>query len=148
MFVPFIGDVHLDHQLSFLSSLVAARPRGPLAPLRLYAYETLSETNWYAPGVTAAFIPNVYIDISDYIARKIEAFGCYAPHVNAFHDERSIKAIQDLPPMRGATVSSHAAEAFLLIRQLHCASVAATVELARYTERNSLVEGKGGEVGV
>src|SRR3546814_4243690 len=51
MFVPFIGDVHLDHQLSFLSSLVAARPRGPLAPLRLYAYETLSETNWYAPGV-------------------------------------------------------------------------------------------------
>src|SRR3546814_5353576 len=78
MFVPFIGDVHLDHQLSFLSSLVAARPRGPLAPLRLYAYETLSETNWYAPGVTAAFIPNVYIDISDYIARKIEAFGCYA----------------------------------------------------------------------
>src|SRR3546814_15693698 len=75
MFVPFIGDVHLDHQLSFLSSLVAARPRGPLAPLRLYAYETLSETNWYAPGVTAAFIPNVYIDISDYIARKLEAFG-------------------------------------------------------------------------
>src|SRR3546814_12554113 len=84
MFVPFIGDVHLDPQLSFLSSLVAARPRGPLAPLRLYSYETLSETNWFAPGVTAAFIPNVDMDISDYISRKIEAFVIYASQANTF----------------------------------------------------------------
>src|SRR3546814_9084937 len=65
MFVPFIGDVNLDHQLSFLSSLVAARPRGPLAPLRLYAYETLSETNWYEPGVTAALLPSTEEHNSD-----------------------------------------------------------------------------------
>src|SRR3546814_14113340 len=101
MFVPFIGDVHLDHQLSFLSSLVAARPRGPLAPLRLYAYETLSETNWYAPGVTAACIPHVYIDISDYITHTLEEFGCYASPDKAFPDVRSIQTLHPLAQKPG-----------------------------------------------
>ncbi|MCF8708250.1 PIG-L deacetylase family protein [Rhizorhapis sp. SPR117] len=118
LFVPFIGDVHLDHQLSFLSAMVAARPRGPDAPQRIFAYETLSETNWYAPGVTAAFIPNVFVDISAHITRKIQAFRCYASQVRPFPDERSIKAIEALATMRGATVYRQAAEAFIAIRQI------------------------------
>src|SRR3546814_11635629 len=105
MFVPFIGDVHLDHQLSFLSSLVAARPRGPLAPLRLYAYETLSETHWYSPGVTAAFIPNVYIAISYYISRKIEAFSSYSSHFNAFPVVRSLSSIYPLSLLLRSSLS-------------------------------------------
>src|SRR3546814_10752792 len=44
MFVPFIGDVHLDLQLSFLSSLVPAPRRGALAPLSLSASDKLSES--------------------------------------------------------------------------------------------------------
>ena len=35
LFVPFIGDIHLDHQLSFLGALVAARPRSLTAPKRI-----------------------------------------------------------------------------------------------------------------
>jgi N-acetylglucosamine malate deacetylase 1 len=118
LFVPFIGDVHLDHQLSFLAALVAARPRGPDAPRRIYAYETLSETNWYAPGVTASFAPNVYIDVAATLERKLAAFRCYASQVREFPDERSLKAITALATMRGATVFRYAAEAFILLRQI------------------------------
>src|SRR3546814_3033042 len=64
LFLPFIGDVHVDHQLIFTSGMVAARPRASHYPRRVYAYETLSETNWYAPGVTPAFQPNMFVDIS------------------------------------------------------------------------------------
>lgn len=118
LFLPFLGDVHLDHQLSFLSALVAARPRRADAPCRVYTYETLSETNWYAPGVSAAFIPNVYVDISAHLDRKIKAFLCYDSQVRAFPDERSKRAIEALATMRGATVFRSAAEAFMLIRQI------------------------------
>ena len=118
VFVPFIGDVHLDHQLVFLSSMVATRPRGTAGPVRVYAYETLSETNWYAPGITHVFAPNVYVDIEAFLERKLAAFGCYASQVRSFPDERSPEAIRALAMFRGATVSRRAAESFCLLRQI------------------------------
>jgi LmbE family N-acetylglucosaminyl deacetylase len=118
VFVPFIGDIHTDHQLTFLAAMVASRPRHNKAPRRIYAYETLSETNWYAPGITPAFIPNVFIDISQTVERKLDAFRCFASQVRAFPDERSIEAIRALAVMRGASMYLQAAEAFMLVRQI------------------------------
>ncbi len=118
LFLPFVGDIHGDHQLVFLGAMVAARPRHARAPRRIYAYETLSETNWYAPGTTPAFIPNVYIDISETLEKKLAAFRCFESQVKAFPDERSPEAIRALALMRGATVFRPAAEAFMLVRQI------------------------------
>lgn len=118
LFVPFLGDVHLDHQLTFLSSMVAARPRGGQGPARIYAYETLSETNWYAPGLSPAFIPNVYFDISETLESKLEAFTMFSTQVKAFPDERSVDTLQALARLRGSTVHRLAAEAFMLLREI------------------------------
>lgn len=118
LFVPFLGDVHLDHQLTFLSAMVAARPRGGQGPARVYAYETLSETNWYAPGLTPAFVPNVYFDIGDTLDAKIRAFTMFCSQIKAAPDERSVETIAALARLRGATVHRHAAEAFMLLREI------------------------------
>lgn len=118
MFVPFIGDIHFDHQIAFTAAMVCARPRAPGTPSRIYAYETLSETNWYAPGITPAFLPNMYVDISAHLERKLDAFRCFASQVKDFPDERSIQALRSLAILRGATVFRHAGEAFMLVRQV------------------------------
>nr|WP_068078250.1 PIG-L deacetylase family protein [Novosphingobium lentum] len=118
MFVPFIGDIHTDHQLAFTGAMVAARPRNATIPLRIFAYETLSETNWYAPGITPAFLPNLYIEISATIDRKLAAFRCFSSQVRDFPDERSIRAIEALATLRGAAVYRDSAEAFMVIRQI------------------------------
>jgi LmbE family N-acetylglucosaminyl deacetylase len=119
LFLPFLGDIHLDHQLVFASAMVAARPQIGAYPARIYAYETLSETNWNAPGVTPAFHPNVFVDISDYIAVKGEAFAqCYRSQVHAFPSERSPEGIEALARVRGATVCRAAGEAFMLMREI------------------------------
>lgn len=118
LFVPFLGDVHLDHQLTFLSAMVAARPRGGQGPARVYAYETLSETNWYAPGLTPAFVPNVYFDIGDTVAAKIAAFTMFRSQIRAAPDERSVETIAALARLRGSTVHRNAAEAFMLLREI------------------------------
>ncbi|BAV65650.1 PIG-L deacetylase family protein [Sphingobium cloacae] len=118
LFVPFVGDIHLDHQLAFISALVAARPRHGQSPGLILAYETLSETNWYAPGVTPAFVPNVFVDISETLEIKLEAFAAYESQVKAFPDERSIEALRALAKVRGASVFREAAEAFMLVRQI------------------------------
>jgi LmbE family N-acetylglucosaminyl deacetylase len=118
LFVPFFGDIHLDHQHIFLSALVAARPNQAAYPRKILAYETLSETNWNAPYLTPGFHPNVFIDITETLAVKLKAFACYQSQVKEFPHERSLTALEALAKLRGATVFCAAAEAFVLIREV------------------------------
>lgn len=118
LFVPFIGDLHADHQIVFTSSLVWSRPRSENAPSRIYAYETLSETNWYAPGLTAAFVPDYFVDIGDHLESKLASFAMFKSQLKEFPDERSLETITALATLRGSTVFCTAAEAFKIIRQV------------------------------
>lgn len=118
LFIPFVGDLHIDHRLIFEAALVAARPRGASYPRRILAYETVSETNWSAPTLAPAFHPNVFIDISDHLEVKLRAFACFASQCQAFPDERSVEALSALAAVRGSTVTRNAAEAFMLIREV------------------------------
>ena len=116
--VPFPGDIHVDHQLVFQSTLVASRPHQATYPRTILAYETLSETNWNAPYITPPFVPNVYLDISNYLERKILAMGKFASQLRISPHERSVESLRALAVMRGATVHREAAEAFVLVRHV------------------------------
>lgn len=117
LFIPFLGDLHLDHQNVFLSSLVAARPNHSHFPKKILAYETLSETNWNAPYLTPGFQPNVFFDISEFLEVKLQAFACYQTQIKNFPHERSLTAMKALAQLRGASNFCEAAEAFVLIRE-------------------------------
>jgi LmbE family N-acetylglucosaminyl deacetylase len=116
--IPFGGDLHSDHQEVFRSAMVCARPGRPGAPRAIYAYETLSETNWNAPLVTPGFVPNVFVDISDHLETKLRAMECYRTQLREFPHERSLEAIRVLASLRGATVGCRAAEAFVMVRTI------------------------------
>lgn len=118
LIIPFAGDIHIDHQLIFTSSLVAARPHQENYPELILAYETLSETNWNAPYLTPAFTPNVFIEISDQLERKLEAMRCFGSQLRAAPHERSVDTLRALATLRGATVLRRAAEAFVLVRHV------------------------------
>lgn len=118
LFIPFSSDIHLDHQYTFLSSMVAARPNRNGYPKKIYAYETLSETNWNAPYLTSGFHPNVYFDISEYLDKKLAAFSMHLDQVKEFPHERSLHTLKALATLRGSTIHRHAAEAFVLIREV------------------------------
>lgn len=113
---PHPGDIHLDHQLTFLSTLVASRPHQSDYPATIAAYETLSETNWNAPHLTPAFLPNLFVDITDTLERKLEAFRRFASQVRPPPHERSVETLRALATLRGATVHRAAAEAFYIVR--------------------------------
>lgn len=116
IFAPHPGDIHLDHQLCFLSALVAARPHQSHYPRRVLAYETLSETNWNAPYLTPAFQPNLFVDIGATLDRKLEAFALFASQQREAPHERSVPSLRALATLRGATVHRAAAEAFVTVR--------------------------------
>lgn len=116
--VPFDGDVHMDHRLVFASALVCCRPQPGSTVRRIYAYETLSESNWNAAYLTPAFQPNVFVDIADHLETKMRAMACYGDELKEFPHERSLVGLRALAMLRGATVGLHAAEAFVLIREV------------------------------
>lgn len=118
IFVPFVGDIHVDHQLVFAAAMVASRPTGGFRPCRILAYETVSETNWDAPYLTPSFVPNIFISIDGYLEKKIAAFEKVASQVKEFPNERSSRALTALAELRGACVHMPAAEAFVLVREI------------------------------
>ena len=70
LFIPHRGDIHKDHRIVYEAAIVAARPINNCPVRRVYAYETLSETEWAAPFGDDAFIPTVFIDISKEIEKE------------------------------------------------------------------------------
>lgn len=116
LFLPHRGDIHHDHQAIFNAGLVAARPVHGNTVKCIYAYETLSETEWAAPFATDAFIPNYFVDISDNFASKLDAMGQFKSQVREFPNSRSLQAIEALAKFRGCTVGVDRAEAFMVIR--------------------------------
>jgi LmbE family N-acetylglucosaminyl deacetylase len=117
VYLPHGGDIHGDHRAVYTASLVAARPIGDCPVKRLLCYETLSETEWSPPTGNDAFIPTVFIDIADYLDKKLEAIACYRSQVKEPPHPRSPQIIKALAQFRGSTVNLFAAEAFSLVRE-------------------------------
>ena len=118
VYIPHWGDMQKDHQIVAEAAMVALRSKYNHPAKRIYAYETLSETGINLPNIQNAFIPNVYVDISEYIDKKKEVLKCYASQLGVFPDLRSIEAIDALARLRGATINVNAAEAFVLVREV------------------------------
>lgn len=118
LFIPFVGDVHMDHQLIFLSSMVASRPHQAAYPRTILAYETVSETNWNAAYVTPSFVPQVFVNIERTLSRKLEAMAMFRSQVRDFPHERSVETLKALALVRGTRVHRPAAEAFVLARSV------------------------------
>lgn len=116
VFIPHNGDMHLDHRWVAEGAMVAVRPLEAPFIKKVLAYETLSETEWNTPSVNNAFIPNIWVDISEEVNGKVEAMKCYQSQLHDFPHPRSLEAIRALAQYRGSTVGVHAAEAFMLIR--------------------------------
>lgn len=118
LYIPHRGDIHQDHTKVYYSSLIAARPVSTPSVRKIFAYETLSETEWSPPTSDAVFIPNVFVNIERYLNSKIEAMKIYKSQLKNFPNPRSIESIIALSKFRGSTVMCSAAESFELIREI------------------------------
>lgn len=118
VYIPHWGDMQKDHQIVAESCMVALRPKYEPKVKRIYSYETMSETAWNAPNVQNEFIPNVFVDITNTIDKKLEALSFFHSQLSSFPDARSAEAIKALAMYRGALMHYQAAEAFMLIREL------------------------------
>ena len=113
------GDVHTDHQVVFEGVSIACKPfRSAPRPARLLSFETLSSTDAALPNPATAFVPNVFVDITPYIERKIEIMKLFASEQQAYPQPRAAESIRAQARYRGAAVGREYAEAFVLLREV------------------------------
>ena len=84
---------------------------------RVLAYETISGKTELGLSLEAVFRPNVFVDISAYLERKLEIMSIYKSEVQDFPFPRSMRAIRSLAEWRGTSAGFQAAEAFELLRE-------------------------------
>ena len=109
------NDVHSDHRVAFDAIYSCTKSfRYPFIT-KILMYETLSETE-FAPALPcASFIPNVYVDITDYLDQKIEIMKLYETELMEEPYPRSISSIEALARFRGSRAGVKYAEAFMLL---------------------------------
>lgn len=117
LYIPFAHDLHKDHAAVAYAANVASRPYSKMAQSirRVIAYETLSETHLAPPYLAPSFQPNVFVDISATIDKKIAAMCAYKSQLQEDHMPRSVAAIRSLAHLRGVHIGCAAAEGFLLL---------------------------------
>lgn len=114
LLIPYPYDVHSDHRIVFESVYSCTKYfRAPYLKTIL-SMEILSETE--QAQQEKGFVPNVFIDISPYIEKKIEFMRIYQSELDHAPFPRNEDAIRGLASYRGAAAYFKYGEAFYLIK--------------------------------
>lgn len=112
------GDLNIDHQLTYRAVVTGTRPVNDCSVKEIYAFETLSSTEWNFSSEGDAFNPNVFIDVKDFFEKKIKAMKCYHSELCKFPHPRSIQGMKIQAQRWGSVVGKEYVEAFRLIRKI------------------------------
>ena len=80
--------------------------------------EVISETDFSPALPENIFIPNVFVDISNFIERKHEILNVFESELLSSSYTRSIEAILALSKYRGSQINVNYAEAFMLLKEI------------------------------
>lgn len=118
VYFPFKGDVHSDHRKIFEVAYSCTKSfRYPFIK-KIYMMEALSETE-FAPSMKEdSFIPNVFVDISEFMDKKIEIMKTYEHEMAPHPFPRSARNLRALGTFRGATAGCEYAESFMLLKEV------------------------------
>jgi LmbE family N-acetylglucosaminyl deacetylase len=115
IYTMFANDVHSDHRVSFDAVYSCTKSfRYPFIE-RIYMMETLSETEFALATSGNTFLPNVYVDITDFMEKKLEIMQMYPTEVMQEPYPRSLSSIKALARTRGSRAGVMYAEAFQLL---------------------------------
>jgi LmbE family N-acetylglucosaminyl deacetylase len=115
IFTHFGNDLNIDHQRTYQAVLTATRPMTGEFVKEIYAFETVSSTEWNFP---LTFSPNVFFDINSTLACKLKAFSQYVTELRDYPHPRSLRGLEELACYWGVKSGVPFAEAFQLVRMI------------------------------
>lgn len=112
------SDAHSDHRVIFDAVMACTKSfRYPFIK-QILMYECISETEFAPALAEKAFLPNYFVDITNYIDKKNEIMKVFESEIAEHPFPRSIENIKALAHFRGASVGVKYAEAFQLLKYI------------------------------
>ena len=118
VYTHFYGDVNLDHQMAYRSTLVAVRPVPGQCVRALYCYQVPSSTEWSPQLGHTAFLPNVMVETGDFADAKERALLAYQTEARPYPHPRSPQYVRETDRARGLQWGLGPGEAFWLLRKI------------------------------
>lgn len=118
LYLPFKSDVHSDHRVMFEAVYSCTKSfRYPFIK-KIYMMETLSETDFALSTKEDSFVPNVFVDITVFFAKKLEIMQVFESEIGEHPFPRSLRNLEALATLRGATAGCEYAESFMLLKEI------------------------------
>ncbi|MCM1257323.1 MAG: PIG-L family deacetylase [Roseburia sp.] len=114
--LPDYNDIHSDHRVVYECGISCSKIFRNSTIKRITTMEILSETDYGKPE--GYFAPNLFVDITDYLDRKLEIMQIYDTEIAQPPFPRSLDVIKALALARGATSGVKYAEGFRIIRMM------------------------------
>lgn len=115
IYTMFANDVHSDHRVAFDAVYSCTKSfRYPFIE-KIYMMEALSETEFALAIPSNTFIPNVYVDITNFMDQKLAIMSKYTKQIMESPYPRSLSSIEALARLRGSRAGVMYAEAFQLL---------------------------------
>ena len=112
------SDAHSDHRVTFDAVMACTKSfRYPFVR-KVLMYECISETEFAPMLPEKVFMPNYFVDISDFFERKLEIMQVYESEIGEHPFPRSLRNLEALATFRGASVGVEYAEAFQLVKYI------------------------------
>ena len=115
VFTNNISDIHRDHRVVSESVMVACRPKPESSVKQLYMCEIPASTEWSMGQIDPVFIPNYFIDVTNYMHEKKYVLSQYDTETYSYPDARSEKSMIVLSEYRGKQVGFNNAESFKMV---------------------------------
>ena len=112
------NDANLDHRIVYDCTLVAVRPLPGNTARRVLSYEIGYTGHFGVPAGASMFLPNVFINITPYMNKKLAAMKCYETELREAPHPRSVEGIKLLARSSGLGLSFEFAECFELVREI------------------------------
>ncbi len=112
------SDAHSDHRVTFDAIMACTKSfRYPFIK-KVLMYECISETEFAPQLHEKVFIPNYFVDVSEFFDEKLEIMKIYESEIGKHPFPRSLRNMEALATYRGASVGVEYAEAFQLVKYI------------------------------
>ena len=116
VYTHFSNDINQDHRQVYEATSIAVRPLPKSKISQFIVFETPSSTEWGSKK--KSFSPNLFIDITKVISKKLQAFNKYKNEVMPYPHPRSKKSITNRARFWGNVVGIEFAESFMIVREI------------------------------
>jgi len=113
-----VSSYNQDHDAVFRAAFTAARPGVPSIKAFQRIVLGYDNTSLFWSLEREKFHPNFYIDISDFLQKKLDALSMYESQMRDAIHHSSVQNVEYIARMRGREISVEAAEGYMVFRHV------------------------------